>query len=54
MLKDRVQFLANESRNNMEYEKRIAAADRQAAKLRLDYQKEESNRSQLQDEVLCH
>ncbi|XP_077204436.1 coiled-coil domain-containing protein 39 [Paroedura picta] len=51
VLKDKVQFLANESGNNMEYEKRIGIADRQAAKLRLDYQKEEANRNQLQDEL---
>ncbi|XP_054838743.1 coiled-coil domain-containing protein 39 [Eublepharis macularius] len=51
VLKDKIQFLANESGNNMEYEKRIGVADRQAARLRLDYQKEESNRNQLQDEM---
>uniref|UniRef100_A0A8D2L797 Coiled-coil domain-containing protein 39 n=1 Tax=Varanus komodoensis TaxID=61221 RepID=A0A8D2L797_VARKO len=52
VLKDKIQFLANESGNNMEYEKRIAIADRQATKLRIDYQKEEANRNQLQDEVM--
>lgn len=52
VLKDKIQFLANESGNNVEYEKRIAIADRQATKLRLDYQKEEGNRNQLQDEVI--
>ncbi|KAF7242558.1 Coiled-coil domain-containing protein 39 [Varanus komodoensis] len=51
VLKDKIQFLANESGNNMEYEKRIAIADRQATKLRIDYQKEEANRNQLQDEL---
>ncbi|XP_077785874.1 coiled-coil domain-containing protein 39 [Podarcis muralis] len=51
LLKDKVQFLANESGNNMEYEKRIAVADRLATKLRLDYQKEEANRNQFQDEL---
>ncbi|XP_062987952.1 coiled-coil domain-containing protein 39 [Elgaria multicarinata webbii] len=51
VLKDKIQFLANESGNNMEYEKRIAVADRQATKLRLDYQKEEANRNLLQDEL---
>ncbi|KAJ6660926.1 hypothetical protein lerEdw1_016946 [Lerista edwardsae] len=51
VLKDKIQFLANESGNNVEYEKRIAIADRQATKLRLDYQKEEGNRNQLQDEL---
>ncbi|XP_060098554.1 coiled-coil domain-containing protein 39 [Heteronotia binoei] len=51
VLKDKIQFLANESGNNMEYEKRIGIADRQAAKLRIEYQKEEANRNQLQDEL---
>nr|XP_056706345.1 LOW QUALITY PROTEIN: coiled-coil domain-containing protein 39 [Euleptes europaea] len=51
VLKDKIQFMANESGNNMEYEKRIGVADRQAAKLRTEYQKEEANRSQLQDEL---
>uniref|UniRef100_A0A8D0KPV3 Coiled-coil domain-containing protein 39 n=1 Tax=Salvator merianae TaxID=96440 RepID=A0A8D0KPV3_SALMN len=50
VLKDKIQFLANESGNNIEYEKRISIADRQATKLRLEYQKEEANRNQLQDE----
>ncbi|KAM6443550.1 coiled-coil domain-containing protein 39 isoform 2-T2 [Liasis olivaceus] len=51
VLKDKVQFLANESGNNMEYEKRISIADRQAAKLRLEYQTEENNRNVLQNEL---
>ncbi|XP_015272939.1 PREDICTED: coiled-coil domain-containing protein 39 [Gekko japonicus] len=51
VLKDKIQFLANESGNNMEYEKRIGVADRQAAKLRAEHQKEEANRNQLQDEL---
>ncbi|XP_058043487.1 coiled-coil domain-containing protein 39 [Ahaetulla prasina] len=51
VLKDKVQFLANESGNNVEYEKRISIADRQAAKLRLEYQTEENNRDALQNEL---
>ncbi|XP_048362804.1 coiled-coil domain-containing protein 39 [Sphaerodactylus townsendi] len=51
VLKDKIQFLANESGNNMEYEKRIGIADRLATKLRAEYQKEEANRTQLQDEL---
>ncbi|XP_063163936.1 coiled-coil domain-containing protein 39 [Candoia aspera] len=51
MLKDKVQFLANESGNNVEFEKRISIADRQAAKLRLEYQTEENNRNFLQNEL---
>ncbi|XP_070609779.1 coiled-coil domain-containing protein 39 isoform X2 [Erythrolamprus reginae] len=51
VLKDKVQFLANESGNNVEYEKRISIADRLAAKLRLEYQTEENNRDALQNEL---
>nr|XP_060623441.1 coiled-coil domain-containing protein 39 [Anolis sagrei ordinatus] len=51
VLKDKIQFLANESGNNVEYEKRIAITERFATKLRLDYQKEENNRIQFQDEL---
>ncbi|XP_026561465.1 coiled-coil domain-containing protein 39 [Pseudonaja textilis] len=51
VLKDKVQFLANESGNNIEFEKRISIADRQAAKLRLEYQTEENNREALQNEL---
>ncbi|XP_042315962.1 coiled-coil domain-containing protein 39 isoform X2 [Sceloporus undulatus] len=51
VLKDKIQFLANESGNNVEYERRIATANRQAVKLRAEYQKEEANRILLQDEL---
>uniref|UniRef100_A0A8C6XDW6 Coiled-coil domain-containing protein 39 n=1 Tax=Naja naja TaxID=35670 RepID=A0A8C6XDW6_NAJNA len=51
VLKDKVQFLANESGNNIEFEKRISIADRQAAKLRLEYQTEENNREAFQNEL---
>uniref|UniRef100_A0A8D0H9X8 Coiled-coil domain-containing protein 39 n=1 Tax=Sphenodon punctatus TaxID=8508 RepID=A0A8D0H9X8_SPHPU len=50
IIKEKMNFLANETGNNMEYEKKITIADRQAAKLRIDNQKEEVNRAQLQDE----
>lgn len=43
--------MANETGNNIEYEKKIAATDRQAAKLRIEYQNQDANRVQLQDEV---
>uniref|UniRef100_A0A8C4Y0P1 Coiled-coil domain-containing protein 39 n=1 Tax=Gopherus evgoodei TaxID=1825980 RepID=A0A8C4Y0P1_9SAUR len=53
VIKEKIRFLANETGNNVEYEKRISVADRQAAKLRLDYQNQDAYRVQLQDEVIC-
>uniref|UniRef100_A0A674IZG1 Coiled-coil domain-containing protein 39 n=1 Tax=Terrapene triunguis TaxID=2587831 RepID=A0A674IZG1_9SAUR len=54
VIKEKIRFLANETGNNVEYEKRISVADRQAAKLRLDYQNQDAYRVQLQDECfLC-
>uniref|UniRef100_A0A8C0J3C1 Coiled-coil domain-containing protein 39 n=1 Tax=Chelonoidis abingdonii TaxID=106734 RepID=A0A8C0J3C1_CHEAB len=50
VIKEKIRFLANETGNNVEYEKRISVADRQAAKLRLDYQNQDAYRVQLQDE----
>ncbi|XP_074860786.1 coiled-coil domain-containing protein 39 [Carettochelys insculpta] len=51
VIKEKICFLANETGNNMEYEKRISAADRQAAKLRLDYQNQDTYRVKLQEEL---
>ncbi|XP_043348387.1 coiled-coil domain-containing protein 39 isoform X2 [Dermochelys coriacea] len=51
VIKEKIHFLANETGNNVEYEKRISVADRQAAKLRLDYQNQDAYRVQLQDEL---
>ncbi|KAH1165083.1 coiled-coil domain-containing protein 39 [Mauremys mutica] len=51
VIKEKIRFLANETGNNVEYEKRISVADRQAAKLRLDYQNQDAYRVQLQDEL---
>lgn len=44
-------FLENELDNNQEKEKKVGAAERFAAKLRLEYQDAEKNRIQFQDEV---
>ena len=43
--------MENELANNQEKEKRIAIAERQAAKLRLEWQDTEAARIQFQDEV---
>ncbi|XP_043926116.1 coiled-coil domain-containing protein 39 [Protopterus annectens] len=51
VIKEKIHFLESETGNNKEYEKKISVAERQAAKLRLDYQDFESNRSRLQDEL---
>ncbi|MBN3290049.1 CCD39 protein, partial [Polypterus senegalus] len=48
VINEKLQFLENEVQNNKEYEKKISTAERQAAKLRLDYKDQERNRSQLQ------
>ena len=50
-MKERQQFLDNELNNNKEKEKKISAAERNVAKLRLQYQNEENMRVQFQDEV---
>eukprot|EP00794_Sanderia_malayensis_P011047 gene11047-12212_t len=50
-LKEREQFLENEVANNQEKEKKISIAERQAAKLRLDYQNSENARILFQDEL---
>lgn len=51
VIKEKKAFLESETENNKEYEKKIAMADRQAAKLRREFQEQESNRTRLQDEV---
>ena len=50
-MKDRQQFLDDELNNNKEKEKKISMAERNAAKLRLEYQNIENARVQFQDEV---
>ena len=44
-------FLESELANNQEKEKKVGVAERQAAKLRLEYQDSEQIRIQFQDEV---
>lgn len=50
-MKEKQQFLESELNNNMEKEKKISASERNAAKLRLEYQNAENTRVQFQDEV---
>lgn len=51
VIKEKKTFLESEMENNKEYEKKIAMADRQGAKLRREFQEQESNRTRLRDEV---
>ena len=44
-------FLQIEEQNNQECDRKISRAERQASKLRQDFQEHELNRSRLQDEV---
>ncbi|XP_072033774.1 coiled-coil domain-containing protein 39-like [Amphiura filiformis] len=50
-VKEKQQFLDSEMENNQEEQKKIQATDRLAAKLRLDYQGNETQRIQFQDEL---
>ncbi|XP_026791805.3 coiled-coil domain-containing protein 39 [Pangasianodon hypophthalmus] len=52
LIKEKQNFLANEVENNKECEKKIAAVERQANRLRQQFQEEESNRTRLQDELV--
>lgn len=51
VLKEKTSFLVNETLNNMEYEKKISSAEREAASLQNQYQVQDTYRVQLQDEV---
>lgn len=51
LLKKYQKFLESELANNQEKEKKVGVAERQAAKLRLEYQDSEQIRIQFQDEV---
>ncbi|KAM8805207.1 coiled-coil domain-containing protein 39 [Eudromia elegans] len=51
VLKEKTSFLINETVNNVEYEKAISSAEREATSLRHEYQTQESHRVQLQDEL---
>ncbi|TSS97529.1 Coiled-coil domain-containing protein 39 [Bagarius yarrelli] len=51
LIKEKQDFLANEVENNKDCEKKIAAAERQANRLRQQFQDEESNHARLNDEA---
>lgn len=51
MVKEKIKFLENEVGNNVEYERRISAAERKVLKFRMEYQRHETSRTQLKDEV---
>uniref|UniRef100_H0VT24 Coiled-coil domain-containing protein 39 n=1 Tax=Cavia porcellus TaxID=10141 RepID=H0VT24_CAVPO len=51
LVKEKIKFLENEIGNNVEYEKRISAADRKVLKFRTQYQDHETSRIQLKDEL---
>lgn len=53
-IKEKRNFLETQEENNREYERKITAADRLAAKLRGELQELEANRTRLQDEVRHH
>ncbi|XP_054242272.1 coiled-coil domain-containing protein 39 [Indicator indicator] len=51
VLKEKTSFLVNETVNNMEYEKKISYAEREAASLQNQYQVQDMHRVQMQDEL---
>uniref|UniRef100_A0A8C9ND68 Coiled-coil domain-containing protein 39 n=1 Tax=Serinus canaria TaxID=9135 RepID=A0A8C9ND68_SERCA len=51
LLREKTAFLVNETVNNMEYEKRILTAEREANNLRKEFQAQDTRRTQLQDEL---
>ncbi|XP_009869758.1 PREDICTED: coiled-coil domain-containing protein 39, partial [Apaloderma vittatum] len=51
VLEEKTSFLVNETLNNMECEKRISSAEREATILRNEYQTQDTYRVQLQDEL---
>ncbi|NWI20846.1 CCD39 protein, partial [Crypturellus soui] len=51
VLKEKTSFLINETVNNVEYEKAISSAEREATSLRNEYQTQDTYRVQLQDEL---
>ncbi|NXQ92155.1 CCD39 protein, partial [Nyctibius grandis] len=51
VLKEKTSFLVNETLNNVEYEKKISSAEREATSLRKEYQTQDTNTVQLQDEL---
>ena len=50
-MKSKREFLDQEKQNNEEVTKKVSMAERQAAKMRLDYQDAETRRMQFKDEV---
>ncbi|NXI25144.1 CCD39 protein, partial [Sterrhoptilus dennistouni] len=51
LLREKTTFLVNETVNNMEYEKKILSAEREANNLREQFQAQDARRTQLQDEL---
>ncbi|NXS88201.1 CCD39 protein, partial [Erpornis zantholeuca] len=51
LLREKTTFLVNETVNNMEYEKKISSAEREANNLRKEYQTQDTRRTELQDEL---
>ncbi|NXP69017.1 CCD39 protein, partial [Chloropsis cyanopogon] len=51
LLREKTAFLVNETVNNMEYEKKIFTAEREANNLRKEFQTQDTRRTQLQDEL---
>ncbi|NXK60497.1 CCD39 protein, partial [Sylvietta virens] len=51
LLREKTTFLVNETVNNMEYEKKIFSAEREANNLRKEFQAQDTRRAQLQDEL---
>ncbi|XP_053807557.1 coiled-coil domain-containing protein 39 [Vidua chalybeata] len=51
LLREKTAFLVNETVNNMEYEKKIFTAEREANNLRKEFQTQDARKTQLQDEL---
>ncbi|XP_069720801.1 coiled-coil domain-containing protein 39 isoform X2 [Phaenicophaeus curvirostris] len=51
VLEEKTSFLVNETLNNMEYEKKISFAEREATSLRNEHRSQDTYRVQLQDEL---
>ncbi|NWV35501.1 CCD39 protein, partial [Grantiella picta] len=51
VLREKTSFLVNETVNNMEYEKKIASAEREANNLQKAYQIQDTRRTELHDEL---
>ncbi|NXR50050.1 CCD39 protein, partial [Hippolais icterina] len=51
LLREKTSFLVNETVNNMEFEKKILSAEREANSLRKEFQAQDTRRTQLQDEL---